>query len=291
MIAPSMDRSKASGAWYEKGREMTWGPGREADEHTWAGGYGSSTPKGKEPCSSFRVYTHILDTLTDRNRFPRLQTIVWTGHSAGAGMVQRWSVVAPEPQGYRTRYIISNAATTAGYFGDDIRPMPYDAAKCPEAKRYPFAWTTDSLPSYVASLNGNATTEEAFARWAKRDVTVLVGDLDTHDRWPLGTESCEAHSQGGPNRRERGYGAWAYSVLKAGAGDAGAGFTGWDRMKASGGVKAVLGVNGSSVVEFNHKMCVVDRVGHDGGAMYRSECGKEALFGRGAGASVGAMYP
>ncbi|PWN25902.1 hypothetical protein BDZ90DRAFT_65859 [Jaminaea rosea] len=280
VIAPAFHVATAPRSrYYSPDKTLAWADG----EVTWAGGYDSVSPFASS-CSSFRTYEAILAALTDRSRFPALHTIVWAGHSAGASMVQRWSVLSPESAGHRTRYILANAPETT-YFSD-VRPREYDRTACPGAGRYPFQWTRQGggMPRYVAERDGGGE-EAAFRGWAGRDVTILIGDRDTESRFPGGDEGCAPRSQGGVNRRERNYAAWAYSVLLAGAGarEDVSRYTGYDYLKSR--VSPVGGVT------FRHKVCVMGGVGHDATAVYASQCGRDALFDRGLKASVGASYP
>lgn len=277
VIAPAFyqtDSARAPSTWYDPSTTLAW----SNERLMWGAGFNSVLPSGSN-CASYSVYDDILRQVTDRSRFPNLKNIYWVGHSGGANMVQRWSAVASEPSGYRTRYIVANAAHQAYFSG--ARPNDYDQGACPNAKNYPWQFTSTNMSPYVSQRFSNA--DDAFRKWASRDVVILVGDYDTNDRYSGGMQTCETAASGGVNRRERNYAHWAYSVLKAGANQDVSGFTGYAKLKAS--VKAVSGAT------YNHKLCVVDKVGHIGADMYNSACGRQALFNQPLTANVGPRYP
>lgn len=290
VIAPGFYNTKAGRApstWYEPGHTLAWSP----EEMTWAAGYDSVSPE-RSHCSSFSMYDYILNAVTDQKRFPKLRDIYFVGHSGGANMVQHWSIIGKEPAGYRVRYIIANSASVA-YFGA-ARPVDYNAATCPKATQYPYQMSHRNMPPYVSSRFTNA--DDAFRNWAQRDVVTLVGDFDTVDRFPAGTQSCEAQSQGGPNRRERDYAFWAYRNLKAGTSTDVSSFFGYEKLlsqvkRMEGGGDASGGRHGHGHSQgFGHQNCVVHQVGHVGDDIFNSACGRQALFGQPVTASVGATY-
>ncbi|CAO1637991.1 unnamed protein product [Sympodiomycopsis kandeliae] len=278
VIAPGFyntNAPKAPSSWYEPGSTLAWAP----EELTWGGGYDSVSPGGSS-CSSFSVYDDILSQVTNRQRFPKLRNIYFVGHSGGANMVQRWSIIGQEPAGYHVRYIVANTAAVAYFSG--ARPVDYNADACPKAKQYPYQMVRDNMPSYVSSRFGG-DGDTSFRNWARRDVVTLIGDFDTINRYPSGTQSCEAQAQGGQNRRERQYAFWAYRNLKAGTKTDVSAYFGYGKLAPK--VKSTGAAQG-----FNHQNCVIPKVGHVAADMFNSACGRQALFGQAVTGSVGAKY-
>ncbi|CAO1616521.1 unnamed protein product [Parajaminaea phylloscopi] len=277
VIAPAFYETNAAhspSTWYDPASTLAW----STDPVTWAGGSDSVSPAGSA-CSSYSAYDDILRQVTDRSRFPNLRNIYWVGHSGGANMVQRWSTVASEPAGYHVRYIIANAAQQSFFSG--ARPNDFSLQACPSAESYPWQFANAHMPPYVSQRFSNA--DDAFRRWAQRDVAVLIGNYDTASRYASGMNTCETQVSGGANRRDRNYAAWAYAVLKAGAPRDVSGFTGYAKLKSQ--VKAVGGA------AFHHQLCVADRVGHVGADMFNSACGRQALLGLTLTGSTAASYP
>ena len=74
--------------WYESNPNKTWLP------HAWR--YGANSIHGN--ISSYAVLDALLDWLDDnvKKRFPRLQQVVVTGHSAGGQYTQRWALLSSQ---------------------------------------------------------------------------------------------------------------------------------------------------------------------------------------------------
>lgn len=277
VIAPGFydtNAKQAPASWYEPGSTLAW----SAEELSWGGGYNSVSPGGSS-CSSYSAYDDILNQVTDRKRFPKLRNIYFVGHSGGANMVQRWSIVGREPAGYHVRYIVANSAAVAYFSG--ARPVDFNAGACPKAKQYPYQMVNQNMPPYVASRFSDSDT--AFRNWVQRDVVTLIGDFDTVSRFPAGTQSCEAQSQGGQNRRDRDYAFWAYRNLKAGTKTDVSAYFGYQKLQSQ--VKSIGAGN-----NFGHQNCVIPKVGHIAADMFNSACGRQALFGQTITGSVGAKY-
>ncbi|MBN8889785.1 MAG: hypothetical protein ABS99_10470 [Acetobacteraceae bacterium SCN 69-10] len=204
----------------------------------WAGGAAATAPV---PASSFAVFDAIIARLADRALFPALREIVVAGHSAGGQVVQRYAAVAPDNpalarEGIGLRYVVANPSTYV-YF-TPARPWP--TAACPgyNAWKYGFA---SRLPAYV---QGDPASLER--RYRGRDVTYLLGTLDTDPNHPALDKSCAAEAEG-PSRYTRGHAYFA--ALQADAGG-----------------------------PLAQRLFDVPGVGHNGHRMFTSPCGLAALF-------------
>lgn len=79
----------------------------------------------------------------------------------------------------------------------------WDGANCTSYNHYRYG--LEKLEGYAAGMNPGQIRKQ----FAARDVTYLVGDLDTNTADPTLDRSCPAQAQG-PNRRERGITFWNY---------------------------------------------------------------------------------
>ena len=199
--------------------------------------------EGPAPLSSFDVFDAILQRLADRARLPHLAHVVLAGHSAGAQLVQRYSIVgrgeaALAARGVALRYVVANPSTYL-YFSDD-RPIPVDPAACPGFDRWRYG--LPDAPPYVGDTTG------IEARFAARDVVYLLGTADTDPHHPALNTSCGAEAEG-PYRLARGTAYFSYLQAR------------------HPGTLA-------------QRLVLVPGVGHDGGKMFGSVCGLAALFDR-----------
>ncbi len=87
----------------------------------------------------------------------------------------------------------------------------WDAGNCARYNQYRYG--LENLEGYAAGMN----PEEVRRQSVSRDVTYLVGELDTRTDDPTLDKSCPAQAQG-PNRRERGTAFWNYMKLRFQAG-------------------------------------------------------------------------
>jgi pimeloyl-ACP methyl ester carboxylesterase len=206
----------------------------------WEGGEGALGPK---PASSFEALDAILARLADRNIFPNLKQVVIAGHSGGGQVVQRYAI-ATEGEGALTsaqisvRYVVANPSSYA-YFSAE-RPEPQIAAACPGYNNWKYGM--EARPPYVAA----PTPAELEQRYVARQVTYLLGTLDTNPKHPALDRSCMAEAQG-PYRYMRGH---SYAAMMA---------------KRDGGTP-------------HHRVWDVQGVGHNGDKMLTSPCGLAALF-------------
>lgn len=174
--------------------------------------------------TSFDAMDRILECFNDSTRFPDLKEVVVAGHSAGGQFVQRYAVFnRQEPRmRIRVRYVPANPSSYA--YLDEFRLSQggvcspqggctgeftkyWDAGNCTTYNQYRYG--LENLEGYAAGMD----PEQLRRQFAARDVTYLVGELDTRTDDPTLDRSCPAQAQG-PNRRERGITFWNYMRLR-----------------------------------------------------------------------------
>jgi pimeloyl-ACP methyl ester carboxylesterase len=220
----------------------------------WTSWMGGENAEGPAPISSFDVLDAILHTLASREQFASLAEVVIAGHSGGAQVVQRYAVVARDEaplaaRGIALRYVVANPSSYV-YF-DAMRPVAsgefaeFDRAMCPSFNRWKYG--LEDLPGYAGDAASAAALE---ARYAQRDVTVLLGGADCDPQHPALDRSCAALAQG-EHRLGRGLAYARYMTLRHPEGLA------------------------------KHQTYVIDGVGHDAKGIFASAQGLAALFGTG----------
>lgn len=199
--------------------------------------------------SSFEVMDRIVDQLTT-SRFPNLERIVITGHSAGGQFVQRYALGTERPttNGVERRFVPMNAGTYA--FLDDRRPdrrtgelrrlTSSERSSCRGYDRWRYGLQDRN------SFMSRRTVEQIRDRYRTLDVRVLLGTEDTDRNDPNLNTSCGGMWQG-RDRFERGE-AYVRSV------------------------RSVLGSSGTVNVR-------VPGVAHSGSRMLRSPEGRAAIWG------------
>jgi pimeloyl-ACP methyl ester carboxylesterase len=205
---------------------------------SWAGG---APADGPEPLSAFDAIDAILARLADRSLFPNLKSVVIAGHSAGGQVVQRYAVVGRGEDSLATLgiHVRYVVANPSSYaYFTSERPLPVDAAACPDFNRWKYG-----LDEIVPYARGERDLE---VRYIRRDVVYLLGTADTDPNHPALDKSCAGEAEG-PHRFARGMSYFAY-LLRRYPGD------------------------------LRHHVALVLGVGHDGGRMFGSVCGRAALF-------------
>jgi hypothetical protein len=170
--------------------------------------------------TSYDIMDRILECFNDAARWPDLREVVVAGHSAGGQYVQRYAAFnRQEPKmRVRVRYVPANPSsyvyldglrlsqggvcTPQGECTGEFREY-WDGANCTTYNHYRYG--LEKLEGYAAGMN----PEQIRKQFAARDVTYLVGELDTNTADPTLDRSCPAQAQG-PNRRERGITFWNY---------------------------------------------------------------------------------
>jgi pimeloyl-ACP methyl ester carboxylesterase len=221
----------------------------------WTSWMGGGEAEGPAPLSSFDVLDAILQTLASSDRFASLTEVVIAGHSGGAQVVHRYAVVARDQaplaaRGVGLRYVVANPSSYV-YF-DAMRPTAsgefaaFDAADCPSFNRWKYG--LEHLPAYASGEDSAVAAEALEARYARADVTVLLGGKDCDPQHPALDRSCAALTQGA-NRLERGLAYARYMAMRHPQGLA------------------------------KHRTFVIDGVGHDANGMFASAKGLAAVFG------------
>jgi len=174
----------------------------ETNEATWTSsgwkrGDESNTRVESGPTiSSYGAVDQLLRILGDSVRFPKLETVVVTGHSAGGQYTHRFAATSPvqeELTHLRFRYIVANPSTylyigperaTAGGGGFEIP----DRSACPNYNVWHYGF--EARNPYALRLSEDGIRNRLLGR----DVVYLVGTAD------LGTSSldmsCGAMLQG-----------------------------------------------------------------------------------------------
>ncbi|WP_434112537.1 alpha/beta hydrolase [Paraburkholderia caffeinilytica] len=223
----------------------------------WTSWMGGENAEGPAPISSFDVLDAILQTLASREQFASLSEVVIAGHSGGGQVVQRYAVVAQGEaplvaRGIALRYVVANPSSYV-YF-DAMRPTAsgefetFDAMACPSFNRWKYG--LEDLPAYASSRGRAGSADALESRYARREVTVLLGGADCDPQHPALDRSCAAQTQGA-HRLERGLAYARYMALRHP--DAAA----------------------------RHHTFVIDGVGHDAKGIFASAPGLAALFGVG----------
>ncbi|MGD2153595.1 MAG: hypothetical protein PVG79_10035 [Gemmatimonadales bacterium] len=150
-----------------------------------------------EQVSSYTGVDRIVAALADEARFPDLESVVVTGHSAGGQYVHRYAAgnrVEQTLDGIAVRYIVANPSSYL-YLGPeravsgtlDEFYLP-DRSACPGYNSWHYG--LENLNEYMSTV----PLEEIRTQLLTRDVIYLLGDADSLSR-SLDT-SCAAMLQG-----------------------------------------------------------------------------------------------
>jgi CubicO group peptidase (beta-lactamase class C family) len=191
----------------------------------WKTGHAAANSATGRPAHSFDFVDALTGLLNNRARFPDLAEIIVAGHSAGGQFVQRYAATTQASSRVPVRYIVANPSSymyltdqrmsrrgvcdAKGQCTGRFQPF-WDAENCTTFNRYKHG--LEMLSGYASQ----AGAAKIAAQFPKRDVTYLVGELDTQLDSNL-ESSCSANAQG-PNRRERGTIYWNYMRQQFGAG-------------------------------------------------------------------------
>ncbi|KTC48480.1 hypothetical protein AO262_29945 [Pseudomonas fluorescens ABAC62] len=197
---------------------------------------------GPGQISSYGALDQIIKHLGNRTLFPALKEIVVAGHSGGGQVVQRFALTGHDhptlqTEGISLRYVVANPSSYA-YFSAQ-RPVKFDTASCPGFNDWKYGM--QRLPAY-AKGQSPAQLETAYV---SRDITYLLGQLDTDPNHPALDKSCEAETQG------------AYRLIR--------GHNYFDYLR-------------QRHPQLRHTLVEVPGVGHNGDGMFTSPQGQKALF-------------
>lgn len=221
-------------------------------------------------CSTYDVYDSIIQTLSDKSRFPSLNQLSVIGHSNGGAFISRFALLqeSDNPGGFKTNYVEANAPSHA--YMTKTRPSAnIDEQTAPGFNSWPYG--LEHMPRYPASRMPDARS--VWARYVARDSTSLIGTIDNYALFHFGDQSPASNAQGGTDRDQRNYAWWAYKVLLSGANVDVSKMWGFKHLSAAGAVESW------NAVPFNHKNCIVPGVGHVAREMFASSCGRDAILG------------
>ncbi len=240
----------ADGAIVVAPRFQTAADAPAPDELHWSSGGWKrghlSRPEGPTPrTSSYAALDAVLARLVDPDRFPALEELVVAGHSAGAQLVHRFAAASGAEEGVdrvEFRYVVANPSTYL-YVGPE-REDPSGAFAIPGGGCRDY----DDWHYGLRNRNryaGRLEVDALSARLERRDVRILIGDADTLNA-SLDLD-CGARLQGA-NRFERG--------------------------------RAIVRFMDAKRPGHFHREFVVPGVGHSSRAMWLSDVGLRALWGR-----------
>jgi hypothetical protein len=162
---------------------------------SWKGG---APAMGPEPVSSFSAMDSLLCSLAGSGGLAanKVASIVIVGNSAGGQYVNRYAAVGKAPdrladEGVEIQFVIANPSTYL-YFNEER--VTRRGGPGINTWRYGF----EDPPPYV-----DCTAEESLRRYARRDVTIMLGAEDRDGAALLLEVSAAAMAQGA-NRHDRG---------------------------------------------------------------------------------------
>ncbi|MCI4671169.1 MAG: hypothetical protein MRZ79_23725 [Bacteroidia bacterium] len=196
-----------------------------------------------EKIASYTIMDSVLKLLADKSRFPNLEKIIITGHSAGAQFTNLYAAASPMPDqlaGIDVEYLVANSQ----YF---FYPGPerWNGSSfvvptgCNNYDNWPYG--TGNLTAYLSDF----TEQDIRDRYTGRKLTYLLGTLDIFTGGSLNTSDCEATLLG-ENRFVRGQNMVRYM--------------------------------GDFFSNSEHIEILVNNVGHDAAAMYNSTVGKQTIL-------------
>ncbi len=144
--------------------------------------------------SSFELLEAFIKEILQKGQFPNLKTVIFTGHSAGAQMVQRFAGGNSLDQQFKNihfRYVVTNPGsylylTSERPFGPQLICAFND-----------YKYGLDHLNSYMSKKGAG----EIVSQYLQKDVVYLLGEADI--RSDDIDQSCPAQFQG-PFRLQRG---------------------------------------------------------------------------------------
>jgi hypothetical protein len=148
--------------------------------------------------SSFEAIDAFIQIFTNKRQFPKLKTIILTGHSAGGHLVQRYALgtrLNESKLGVKIKYVVSNPGTYA-YLNNKRwvnGELTIPARPACQYNRYKYG--LENLNPYMSRTAIPVMIES----YLQRDVTYFLGDKDIGDV----EQSCESQYQGA-NRYARG---------------------------------------------------------------------------------------
>lgn len=162
----------------------------------WQSGMASRGP-ADTALSSYQVMDSFLDTLFDKSQFPALQAVVMAGHSMGAQMVQRYSVVK-QPAAYDGNLTFWMGNPGSYVWLTSTRPNENNASCAADYDNWPYGLDGDGVPNYARD-RVKSQKQQVLSTFQSRNVHYNYGLLDNGQ----GDTACQASYQGA-NHLERG---------------------------------------------------------------------------------------
>lgn len=152
--------------------------------------------------SSFDIIDNFVNLLVDSNKFPNIETVIITGHSAGGQLTQHYAVGSPIEDKFahiKFKYIVANPG--AYLYLTPMRPILDQEGEfyIPTESRCMYdnyKYGMQKLNPYMAKGDVAAMVK----RYVDRDVTYFLGEDDVLEDID---QSCAARLQG-RNRLQRG---------------------------------------------------------------------------------------
>jgi len=205
--------------------------------------------------SNYEFYDEMLTQLANRSVFPNLKKIVFTGHSAGGQVTNRYAAgtkvpdTVLRPAGIEIRFIVANPSSYV-YFNGERRvagtldqfdiPTEQELENAPRYNRYIYGM--EGLNPYMSAAGVDLIRNQ----YQRREVYIFLGE---QDRGSASLDSSAGAMLEGRFRYERGriYHNYVQHVFGAGTG-------------------------------YLHKKAVAMGLAHDGNGMYNSPQGQRLLF-------------
>ncbi|MGC4051015.1 MAG: hypothetical protein QM757_16750 [Paludibaculum sp.] len=200
VIAPHF-KSRAGGDAVEVG-ELEWG----------GGGWTSGEYAVVGRTTSYDVMDQVLEILNSTELFPDLKEVVVAGHSAGGQFVQRYAAVnRMEPRMHiPVRYVAANPSSY--FYLNELRMQL--GATCPEkgqcTGKFVKYWDGSNCTTYNQYRYGmekrtgyaaGTSEENILALFPRRNVTYIVGALDTRTNRPQSGPVVPGHCAGAQSQR------------------------------------------------------------------------------------------
>ena len=211
----------------------------------WKRGHLSSTNGPSPRVSSYAALDSLVAQLLDSSRFPALQEVVVTGHSAGGQVVHRYaatSTLQERHPGTRFRYVVANPSTylylrpeRAGGGGEFSTPTDQG---CEDFDDWHYG--LEGRNTYASAVPADTIRVQL----SRRDVRILIGDADSLSA--ALDVTCGANLQG-PYRYARG--------------------------------QNLVRFMDTFFPGHGHREMVVPGIGHSNRSMWLSETGLQSLFG------------
>ncbi|KAK7438642.1 hypothetical protein VKT23_017975 [Stygiomarasmius scandens] len=154
----------------------------------WFGGHYAEGPDPDDKISSFDVLDSIVDYYFNKTTFPKLETVVFIGHSAAGQFFQRYAAMRKgTADDGQISWVIANPASYLWLVED----RPIQVADCDNIDEYKYG-LTGGMPGYSTGDFNDMGRDGIVSRYRGRNA-----DLGS------GTDKCQALTQGS-SHLERG---------------------------------------------------------------------------------------